>query len=101
VVTQGADDGSGIAGAADAGATTKARPAARRTSANPVGRPGRRQESTSVPGATSDEARVQSRRRVRRLEMAAPDTTGRAAQVRPEVSRIQAEVGSAIRKDDQ
>ncbi len=39
--------------------------------------------------------------RVKRLESAAPPTTGRAAQERPDVSRIQAEVGSARRKDDQ
>ncbi len=52
-------------------------------------------------GGESGEARVQSRRRVRRFERAAPVTTGRAAQVRPDVSSTQAEVGSAIRKDDQ
>ena len=39
--------------------------------------------------------------KVSRLEMAAPAPTGRAAQVRPVVSRTQAEVGSAMRKDDQ
>jgi hypothetical protein len=55
----------------------------------------------SVPGGVSAEARVQSWRRVRQLERAAPDETGRAAHRRPDVSSTQAETGSAMRKDDQ
>ncbi len=74
---------------------TKARLAARRPSAKPVDVAGSRHVSRSVPASRPGDERVQSRRKVSRLEMAPPLCTGRAAHDRPEVSRTQAEVPSA------
>ena len=72
-----------------------------RSSAGTVGTRGSRQVSKSASRSTSADASVQSVPSVTRLEIAAPSSTARAAQVRSLVSRIQAPSGSATRNDDQ
>ena len=87
----------GVAGAS--GSVTAGTVQARRSSAT-GDQATSRNVSKSSPGARSDEARVQSVPSEMRLEMAAAPSTGRAAQVRPTVSRTHPPRPSTIRNDE-